>query len=375
MLLWLRRWRWVAAVVGAIIAAVLWLMLTAVPLQPTDIELSTRLFAGDTYTLWQQPLILTDATRSLMLLIYAVSGVLFLLSGLWPAGYNFVPVALASLSPMAAAWLIQPFAFAAVCLFIAWAGLVLVIQPERAGTVRPALRYLLIGLLATCLFLIAGWMIEPGQTGLQASASRLLGIAFVMFMAGFPFYIWVIPVARRTPLLARVFVLGLMPLIVTIFLLELRQEQTWLAQEVQFTLWLRWSGLLTVLVAGLSALTAGPRRLLSSLVLLDMGMAILVVALGEKDTAVTLHLARIVSLLLAGLGLERDNRLLFSYGCASLLGLPLTPGFFGHWPIFTQAPDTTFFILLLLAGLAAGMIGWWHHLNQPPETTAAQPTP
>ena len=358
---------------GAVVTAVLWLILTAVPLQPTDIELSTRLFAGDTYTLWQQPLILTEAAQSLILLIYAISGVLFLLSGLWPSGHNFVPVALASLSPMGAALLIRPFTFGAICLFIAFACLILLIQSEQAGTVRPALRYLLIGLLATCLFLIAGWMIAPGQTGLQSSASRLLSVAFAMFMAGFPFYIWVIPVARRTPLLTRVFVLGLVPLVVTIFLLELQQENLWLAQEAQFSLWLRWSGLLTVLVAGLSALTADPRRLLSSLVLLDMGMAILVVALGSRDTAVTLHLARTIGLLVAGLGLEQNNRLLFSYGCASLIGLPLTPGFFGHWPIFTQAPDAAY-TLLLLAGLAAGMMGWWHNLNQQPETTAAQPT-
>jgi formate hydrogenlyase subunit 3/multisubunit Na+/H+ antiporter MnhD subunit len=377
VLLPLRRWRWAAAVAGTIITGVLWLMLTTVPLDPTDIELATRLFAGDTYMLWEQPLILTEAVQSLMLLVYILSGLLFLLSGIWPPGYNFVVVALAALSPLAAALMIRPFAFGAIFMFIAFAFLVLIIQSERAGTVRPALRYLLIGLLATCLFLIAGWMVGPEQTGLQASAARLLVVAFAMFMAGFPFYIWVIPVARRTPLLARIFILGIVPLIVTLFLFDLRQDHPWLAQDAQFMLWLRWSGLLTVLVAGLSALTTDPRRLLSSLLLLDIGMAILVLALGGRETAISLHLARMAGLLLAGIGLQQDSRwsrLLFIYGCASLLGFPLTPGFFGRWPLFSQLPDVTF-TLLLLAGLGGGLLGLWHYLHQqldsPPAT--AQP--
>ncbi|MCB8946172.1 MAG: hypothetical protein H6658_20705 [Ardenticatenaceae bacterium] len=369
----LRRWQWVTAVSGLLITAVLWLMLRAIPLQPTAIELSTRLFAGDTYFLWEQPLLLTEAVQSLLLLLYAVSGGLFLLSGWWPSGHNFVPMALAVLSPLAAALMIRPFTLGAICLLIAIASLVLIIQSERAGTVRPALRFLLIGLLATCLFLLAGWMIGPDQTGLQATASRLLVVAFAMLMAGFPFYIWVIPAAKRTPLLARVFVLSLMPLVVTLFLFHLRQEHPWLLQDAQFALWLRWSGLLTVLVAGLSALTADPRRLLGALVLLDMGLALVGLAVGLGETAViTLHLTRAVSLLLAGIGLERDNRLLYAYGCASLLGLPLTPGFWGHWPLLSQAPDITF-ALLLLAGLAGGLLGWWYQLHRPSEVPPSSP--
>ena len=258
----LRRWHWATAVTSTLLTVILWLMLRAIPLQPTNIELTTSLLAGDTYLLWQQPLILTDSVQTLMLLIYAICAGLFLLSGIWPAGYNFAPVALVVLSPLAAALMIRPFTFAAIFLLIAFAGLVLIIQSERAGSVRPALRFLLIGLLATCLFLSAGWLMGSEQTDLPAAATRLLAVAFAMFMGGFPFYIWVIPVTNRIPLLARVFVLGIVPLVVTLFLIQLRAEQAWLAQDAQFALWLQWCGLLTVLIAGLSALTADPRRLL-----------------------------------------------------------------------------------------------------------------
>jgi formate hydrogenlyase subunit 3/multisubunit Na+/H+ antiporter MnhD subunit len=352
-------------------------MVTAVPLHPTAIERSSRLFAGDTLSLWQQPLVLTDTIQSLLLLIYALSGVLFLLSGLWPQGYNFVPVALVSLAPLAGALLIRPFTFGAVFLLVAMAGVVLLIQSERAGTVRPALRYVLLGLLATCLLLIAGWLICPEQTGLQTTAARLLAVAFVMLMAGFPFYIWVIPAASRTPLLARVFVLAIVPLVVSVFLLAVLAEYDWLAQDVQFQLWLRWSGLLTVLVAGLSALTADPRRLLGSLVLLDMGVVILALASADQQTLVLLHLARGTGLLLAGIGLEqpaRWRRWLFLYGCASLLGLPFTPGFFGRWAIITQLPDTSAVVLLTL-GLAGGLFGLWHYLHHSTSLVSVQPAP
>ena len=364
----LRRWHRVTAVAGAVVAGSLWLMLRAIPLQPTDIERAIRLFAGDTYLLWQQPFILTEAVQALLLLVYAMSGVIFLLSGLWPAGENFVSAALVILSPLAAALLIRPFTLGTIALFVAATLLVLIIQSERAGSVRPALRFLLLSLLATCLILLADWLMVVEQT----SAGRLLLVAFAMLMAGFPFYIWVIPLVKRTPLLARAFVLGVVPLIVTLFLLTVRQEYAWLTQDAQFVLWLRWSGLLTVLVAGISALTADLRRLLGSLVLLDIGMAILVLASGEWETAVFLHLVRTIGLLLAGIGLERDNRPLFAYGCASLLGLPLTPGFFSHWPILSQTTDVTFTLLLVL-GLAGGMIGWWYGFFQLPHHSQTKP--
>jgi formate hydrogenlyase subunit 3/multisubunit Na+/H+ antiporter MnhD subunit len=266
--------------------------------------------------------------------------------------------------------MIRPFTLGAIYLFNALAFLVLIIQSERAGSVRPALRFLLIGLLATSLFLIGGWLAGPGQTGVQTAAARLLAVAFAMIMAGFPFYIWVIPAAVRMPLLVQLFVLAIVPLIVTTFLFDLRQEHLWLAQDAQFGLWLRWSGLLTAFVAGLSALTANSRRLLGALVLLDMGLAILALSLGARETVVPLHLARTVGLLLAGIGLQQDSRghrLLFIYGCASLLGLPLTPGFFGRWPIISHSPDI-WFTLLLTLGLAGGLFGWWHKLVQPDTT-------
>jgi formate hydrogenlyase subunit 3/multisubunit Na+/H+ antiporter MnhD subunit len=371
-----RRWQRVTAVVGLLLASVLWFMVRAIPLAPTAIEAETRLFAGGTLVILGRVFVLTEQIQFLLLLLLVSLILLFLISLWLPQGRDFVPINLVVLSPLMAALMVRSFSFGALFLLMAMALLTTLIQ-AHPGSVRAALRYLIMGVLAACCVLLAAWMLDNGQTDLSAPASRLLLVGFVILLAGFPFYVWAIPVVTKTPSLVSVVVLGLVQLTVTMFIFAMVQANSWLYADAEFVRLLRWSGLMTVLLAGLAALTADWRRLLGALVLLDMGMALLSLLLGPElgwQTAVTIHLSRTISLLLAGVGLtglrqihqdfaglERRapvSALLFVFGCVSLLGLPLTMGFNGRWLIITHMPDA-WSVLLLWLGMAGGVLGVW----------------
>jgi formate hydrogenlyase subunit 3/multisubunit Na+/H+ antiporter MnhD subunit len=119
-----------------------------------------------------------------------------------------------------------------------------------------------------------------------------------------------------------------------------------------------------------------------------MGLLLLTLAVPNPDTgqaAFWLLAGRFFSLMLACVGLSlwqqqgatggfvvgaNNGRLapwrmgLLIYGCLSMLGLPLTPGFSGHWLVLTQATSGTpwlaavVFLALALAALALARRAW-----------------
>ncbi|MCP4421698.1 MAG: hypothetical protein GY805_34230, partial [Chloroflexi bacterium] len=143
-------------------------------------------------------------------------------------------------------------------------------------------------------------------------------------------------------------------------------------------IWL--SGSLTLLVAGVLAITAVHlKRFIGGVLLLDMSLTILCLTLPQDvawKTAVTLQISRFGGLLLLAAGwelLQRDRLrqnlpdwpldklplglgrqvpaalALFGLGLFSLLGLPFTLGFGGHWRLLTAVGN--------LAN--QGNLPWW----------------
>lgn len=384
VLAWLlSRWpRW-TVVVGTVTAWLLGLWLWRLPLADVDEVM-----------VYGRALTLTLGIQSLLgLLLFSLGG-LFLLSLLWPQGRYFVPASLAALAPMAAALLIRPLTLSALFWLIAVIFLGVVIQSERAGRTQAAWRYVLLTSLAVLLLLAGGWMAEAAQTALHEMAGRLLAVAFLILLAGFPFHIWLQPVVTAGMNFDRpgqrglvlVVVLGLGQLVVTVFVYAWLRTYPWLGAAAPFRQLVQWSSGLTALTAGVLALTAQSRpRLLGSLLLLDMSVAaallLVPVAVGWS-TAVLLPLARTVSLLLVSLGwssLGGDTAwqgagrrrpgaaLTLGYGLISLLGLPLTVGFAGRWAavalVAQQADVAAWLPISLLLAMGGGIVGTWRGLG------------
>lgn len=382
------RWQRFAVATGVIATWLLWAMVKAIPLVPTEVERANRIFSGDTLTLLGRPLLMTEGIREFVLFLYLATSILFLLAMFSAQGRFFVSSSLAALSPLAAALMIEPFTAGALLLLLALTIMVTTIQGDRAGATRAALRLLFMASLATPLFLVAGWILASDQTTLFTTAARLLAGGFVILMAGFPAFFWVRPVVVEAPPLASLFIFGLAQSVIVTFFFDLLQANAWLQQNETFVGLLLQSGAATMLVAGILALTAKDlSSLLAYCLLLDVGMLVTAVAVGGAegwDIAVALQLARFVSLLLAtvGIGIIRNQQrdeveandleairyaplgvALFAFGSASLIGLPMTIGFSGRWSLIIATNSASspawlpYLMLLAMIGASIGLLG------------------
>lgn len=393
--LFLSRWRRVTALAGGIFAWWLGGVLAAV--HPGQTAGGGQLFGGDTLAFYGRSLLLTEDVRALFLFLFAGTGLLCLLSLFYPAGRRFVPGSLAMMSFLAAALMVRPFAFGGPLLLVAAAIGAILIQGDKMGDTYASWRYLIMMLLAVPPLLVAVWMLGRGQAALATQASWLLLISFAILLAGFPFHSWVRPVAAHAPLLVTVLLFGLVQLAVAAFVFGLLGDGSMFQQDTRLVLMLRWSGALTAVMGGLLAAAERDRgRMLGYLILLDMGVSFLTLAIPGRDgytLAIAAHWGRFGGLLAAVIGLAQLRRYeaqaqaeppgrarrpipwlaLFAYGCFSLVGLPLTPGFIGRWGLLTAvihapppAPWLASSLLLAMGGgVTAVLYSLGHWLPDP----------
>ena len=365
----LLNWRpKIAAGWGMLAVFGFWLNLKMQPLPPAAGQ-KTADFLGQT-------VLLHEDGRNILLFVYAGLFGLLLLTVLFPQGRQFAPGSLAVLGLLAAALLWRPFTYAVLFLWLALALATILTQAERMGQTRAALTHFLLVSVAAPLLLLAVWLAERQPAALATPVHRLALAGFLILLAGFPFHVWVTAVVRRAPPLVAPFVLGLVQLVVVVFALNFLPAGPWREQVPQFGQIARFSGAAALLAAGLMAVTAGQQfRFLSSFVLLNMGLILLVLPLPQgEEAAVSLQKIQFIALLLTAVGrltLRRQNvsdevyvaappgggashcglarraplsLALYLAGALLLLGLPLTPGFGPHW--------------LALRALAGGAAVW-----------------
>lgn len=358
----LRRWPWATAVAG---------FLTALFLS------RTVLLALGSISIMGRVLSLTPEIQHHLLLLYGSFAGLCLLLFFWPHHKAFVAPILLSFAPLAAALMIQPLSMSALFWLLTAVCFTIALQGQHPHRTIGAWRYLVVTLLATPFLLTAAWLLGHEQASLLLLASRLLAVACIMLLAGFPFHIWVMPAAEKEARLGTLFVLSWGQLAVTFFLLRWLQDYPALQTQEPFVQLLRISGTAVTLLAGLmvalgdpNGRPSSPQTLWGYLLLLDMGLGLFALTLPQE---LALHLAwiRCTSALCAFMGLQMwpptavswrsapFAAALFLYGCASLLGLPFTPGFNGRWAVFglilPHTADSPWLVMGLSLALAAGV--------------------
>lgn len=377
----LGRWPRVQTAAGSGAAFFFALWINILPLDSAPSGQESGLFSGNTWFVAGRPLLINEGLQGLLVFIFIALGLLFLLSFPFSQGPSFIPAGLAATALIAAALMVQLFAFGALLLVIAVTLLVMTYVPVVRLKTLGSLRYLLFSVLALVPLLLAGWLIESDQAALYTPlVVTMLAVGFAILLAGFPFYIWVYPIIAEVPFLIPALIFGLAQTAVITFIFSLLQINPWLQENSQFQNWLGWSGTGTVLVATLLILTAGKWRfLLGHLLLLNMGMAVLTLTLPKQvalDIAILFHISRFVSLLIVGIGMSflqrqgvsddiADSRgagrqapltvALLVYAFFSLLGTPLTIGFPAQSAIITTFGQQTNVWLPALLVLALGI--------------------
>lgn len=339
----LRRWPRVSAGVGLLALALMWLLLwLAAP--------GEGIFADGVAALGR-PLVLTPALRGLFLFLYPALALLFGLSAFRAWGRALVPGGLAMIAVLAAALLISPAGLGAVLLAAAVALTLPTLYSGRREAGWAAWRAFLMSVLGLVALILVSWLQIAGQPEGPVMLAGLL-MATLILLGGFPFHIWVRPLARSTLPGAAVLMLGLLPFGVTFFLMTLLDLSPGVRAAVEFQSAVCGSVLLTALLAAfLMSRERTWRGWVAAALLLDAGFLLtgtLAPGAAGLATMFAALIGRYLSLLLVGLGLQwspaeaqperpvwrRDDVLraaLLIYGCLSLVGLPLTPGFAGRW--------------------------------------------
>lgn len=392
----LRRWPRAVLLTGLATTLILWLLLFVMPVEvgrppPVAAAAVTTTESAATQVapfLFGRVAELTPGVRSLLLWLYPALALVFLLAWLQQEATAVIPSTLGAMSFLSGAFLVEPTSLG-IILLIGVAVMLLPVMNGRTSTQHPnaaaaGLRYLLFTTLAVPPLLLVNWLVESGQ-GAQSSALFGFLLASLMLLGGFPFSVWVTAVTRQAFLAALPLTLALIQTGIVIFLLTILNTAPPLGRGEPFQQLLQWSAAATALLAALLLQRAADwREVIGRLVLLDMGLLLLALAVPNPDTiqaALWLLAGRFASLLLACTGLslwqrqgatggfapDPDNGrrapwsiALLIYGCLSLLGLPLTPGFSGHWLVLTQATSATpipwltaaIFLALALAALA-----------------------
>ena len=327
-------------------------------------------------------------------------------------GWSLFPFWLLLFSLFNAAFMFQEFVMRVVILKIAWLGAILLVQSGTTASTRAATRLLIVAVIALPPLLAADLL----ATRIQADSSLLelaplagvgFGVGFSLLLAVVPFHAWLPQVAEDGPPLVAAWFVAAFGTAYLMLLVELVRAMPWLLIEGRGLDMLRAAGVLLIVGGGVLAFVETHLgRMWAYSVLVDTGYILLAIRFGPfigMEAAWLAIIARFVALILSGaalatirhraMSLHLDelpgsaSRVPLSFlgllsGGLSFLGIPLSPGFPGHWIVLRQMfpVEARLGGALLLATLL-GTLGYVRALNAglqtaPPErlvTIEAEP--
>ena len=301
-------------------------------------------------------LVLTPGVRRLFLYIYPALALLLTLVWFQQTGRALVPAGLAMLSPLAAALMITPPGLGAALMSAAVALLAPALYAGRYEAAAAAWRWFLMVVLGLLALIWLSWLQTSGSA---ANPVLPLLLATLLLLGGLPFHIWVRPLARTASLPALALAVGLAQLGLVVLLLAALDAAPVARSSVEFQTAVRGSIALTALLGAFLMVRAREwRGLVAAALLLDGGFLItsgLAPGASGLTLALTALISRTLGLLLIAVGLNlparhrrslwRDGpevgQALLVYGCLSLVGLPLTPGFVARWAQVAQLAPAT----------------------------------
>jgi len=383
----IRRWPKVSGATAAFAAWLFSIILVGIDLSPPAAG-TDGITSNSVWNALGHSFVLTDRAQLLLVAVYLLMGIAFLLSTLYSQSSIFVVLSLLVMSPLSGALMIEPDIYGAVFLVIAACGLAVLIQGRRAGSTLGALRFLSLYALAMPLLLGASWMFESDQFRYLDSLTLILVAALLLLTASFPFQIWVAPVVSESSSFVPSIVYGTGQLLVVVFCLNLLATQPFVYRSVQFQGVANLSAAASLILGAVLTMTARSfGRQLGYLLLISIGAVIAVIGSGGVavvQTTLTLLILRIIALIIAGAGLAmiRSRAVavdggvnqfatnqglawqtptavgLYVFGCLSLAGLPLTPGFVGTWPaVEIVGQHSTWLAVIMVLSIAAGAFG------------------
>lgn len=339
--------------------------------------------------IFNRTLLLSEMARALIMGLSLWLAVAFLYAWRIAQGRSLFPFLLISYALISVALFFQELVVRVLILKIAWLTAIILVQGGFSGTTRAASRLLIVTVLAVPAFLGAAILIErytlqPDLAGLVAIIPILLALGFSLMLAIIPFHAWLPQSAEDGPPLIAAFLVAGLSSAYLVLLVDLLGRYRWLAESSEMQTLLTSGGLLVGLAGGFLAFSETHLgRLWAYSTLTDLGFLLLALGLGTAaglEAALLIGAARLLNLLLSGAALASirhratslDMKDLTGVGARlpltllalaisglGLLGMPLTPGFPGHWLVLRELlQEDPLWVWLLLASTGLGVMGY-----------------
>ena len=273
-----------ATTLCALLALLAWTVpiASAVKLGPWSFEVQSSLIV-----LGRQ-FVLDPGDRSFLTMVYGIGAFWFFGVRIGGAHRHFIPIGTAILALVVAAMAVQPFLYAALVVEIAVLLSIPMLVPPGRVVGQGIVRFLIFQTLALPFLLFAGWAAagveaNPTDSRLLLQAVIFLGLGFAFWLAVFPFYTWVPLLSEETHAYETGFILGLLPSVVLLLMLNFLDNFAWLRAYPLLPVGLQLCGALMVVTAGIwAAFQKTLPRLFGYAVIMESGFALLSISLQSQ---------------------------------------------------------------------------------------------
>jgi multicomponent Na+:H+ antiporter subunit D len=338
--------------------------------------------------------LLDPLTQHILAAIFIMTALLFLIAWRLPQGREFYPLGLILLGLFAAAGMLRHMGISALIMALAAIVAAPIIQAGQTDSTRGSWRLLTMMILAVPFLLLASWRVDLYREDISnviylGQAAVLFGLGMSIWLAVVPLHGWLTAVGAQAPPVVGALILTAFPLLALVALIQTLAEATWFSWHEQAGELLLIAGLISVGVGGmLTAVQRSLRPLLGFAALFDMGCLLVALAVGPDGGSPAFYAGlavRGLALTLTGAATaifwQRGGADAFTalrgaayirplataalmLGGFTLIGLPLTAGFFPRWLLFQDiAQVAPRWAWLLVAGGLGVAIGYLRGLN------------
>ncbi len=359
----LRRWAILAAFLSAIMTGLLTVFCILLPLDRSAFVLGQEVALGQPVVVAGQSLVLDSAGQIWLAFAFGLATIFYLFAWRVSQGRAFHSFSLAVLALYVLIVLLPSFSLGLLVLAMSTAPTVFMLQPGLRQTVRGALRYVLVTLLAVPLLLGAAWLLEQSLVSPESAEMARLALlpsalGFGLLLAVFPFGTWMPAVAADAPPLATAFIFTAgQSMAVFLALVFLRDTPLRLSDQATLDA-LRLAGMVMAAAGGLmAAVQRDFGRFFGFAALSDLGYLLLALPAGgsQGSSLALLHMvnrATSITLFAAALSIVRQRAasdrfdqlsglarrlpvatMGLTLGGLALAGFPFTSGFPVHWAV------------------------------------------
>ena len=218
-------------------------------------------------------------------LIYAVTGLWNLSSGIANIPQSFRSTSLVATALLTAALGVQPFLYAALLIETAVLVSIPTLSTPGQSSQPGILRYLTFQTLAMPLVLLAGWLLTgvetlPPDSPLITQTMVVLGLGIAIWLSVFPFHSWVPMLSQNTSPLVMSFLLFIMPTTILVFGLNFIDRFPFLRESEELFSALRLMGAIMIIINNAwTAVQHNLKRAFSYSALAETGYSLLAVGM------------------------------------------------------------------------------------------------